>query len=239
MAGNATIDAANKLMAAMRKEDGTYRTYEEMVAEGIPTKYVGHYDQFNIGLPPGLDPNTGEGEKNPTYMYCVNVALVEVDVNTGKTKVLRYTCVADVGVIGNRLAVEGQAYGGLSHSIGFALTEEYEALKKHGNIAGCGVPTITDIPDDFNVILVENNPRPAGPHGSCGCSECFQSSNHMAVINAINNACGVRIYELPATAEKVKAAWEAKQRGEELKPEKYYLGSDFEEELEEIKKNPI
>lgn len=239
MAGNATIDAANKLMAAMRKEDGTYRTYEEMVAEGIPTKYVGHYDQFNIGLPPGLDPNTGEGEKNPTYMYCVNVALVEVDVNTGKTKVLRYTCVADVGVIGNRLAVEGQAYGGLSHSIGFALTEEYEALKKHGNIAGCGVPTITDIPDDFNVILVENNPRPAGPHGSCGCSECFQSSNHMAVINAINNACGVRIYELPATAEKVKAAWEAKQRGEELKPEKYYLGSDFEEELEEIKNNPI
>ena len=57
-------------------------------------------------------------------------------------QVLRYTCVADVGVIGNRLAVEGQAYGGLSHSIGFALTEEYEALKKHGNIAGCGVPPL-------------------------------------------------------------------------------------------------
>ena len=238
MAGNATIDAANKLMNAMRKPDGTYRTYEEMVAEGIPTKYIGHYDQFNIGLPPGLDPNTGEGEKNPTFMYNVNVALVEVDVNTGKTKVLRYTCVADVGVIGNRLSVEGQAYGGLSHSIGFALKEIYDAEDKHGNMAGCGIPTVTDIPDDFNVILVEN-PRPNGPHGSCGCSECFQSSNHMAVINAINNACGVRIYELPATPEKVKAAWEAKQRGEELKPEPYYLGSDFEEELEEIKANPI
>lgn len=238
MAGNATIDAANKLMDAMRKEDGTYRTYDEMVAEGIPTKYIGHYDQFNIGLPPGLDPNTGEGEKNPTYMYCVNVAEVEVDVNTGKTKVLRYTCVADVGVIGNRLAVEGQGYGGLSHSIGFALSEDYDAKNKHGNMAGCGIPTIDVVPDDINLIFVEN-PRPNGPQGSCGCSEVFQSSNHMAVINAINNACGVRIYSLPATPDKVKAGWGAKQRGEDLTPEKYFLGSDFEEEMELIKANPL
>lgn len=238
MGGNATLDAAKKLMDAMRKPDGTYRTYEEMVAEGIPTKYVGHYDQFNIGLPPGLDPNTGHGEKNPTYMYCVNLAQVEVDVNTGKVKVLKFTCAADVGTIGNRLSVEGQAYGGLSHSIGYALSEDYQPDDKHGNMVGCGIPTIDMIPDDINLIFVER-PRPAGPHGSCGCSECFQSCNHMAVINAINNACGVRIYELPATPDKVKAAWEAKQRGEDLKPKKYFLGSDFEEELEEIKANPI
>jgi aldehyde oxidoreductase len=238
MGGNATIDAANKLMDAMRKEDGTYRTYQEMADAGIPTKYVGHYDQFNIGLPPGLDPNTGQGEKNPTYMYGVNLAQVEVDVKTGKTKVLKFTCVTDVGVIGNRLAVEGQGYGGLSHSIGFALSEEYDAKNKHGNIIGCGIPAIDDIPDDFNLIFVEN-PRPHGPHGSCGCSEVFQSSNHMAVINAINNACGVRIYALPATPAKIKAGWEAKQRGEDLTPEKYFLGSDFEEELELIKANPF
>jgi aldehyde oxidoreductase len=238
MAGNATIDAAKKLMDAMRKKDGTYRTYDEMVAESIPTKYVGHYDQFNIGLPPGLNPNTGEGEKNPTYMYGVNLAEVEVDVKTGKTKVLRFTCVADVGVIGNRLSVEGQGYGGLSHAIGFALSEEYEALDRHGNMIGCGVPTIDVIPDDFNLIFVET-PRPNGPHGSCGCSEDFQSSNHMAVINAINNACGVRICSLPATPDKVKAGWEAKQRGEDLTPKKYFLGTDFEEELELIKANPL
>jgi aldehyde oxidoreductase len=237
--GNATIDAANKLMDAMRKPDGTYRTYDEMVKEGIPTKYVGHFDQFNIGLSKGLDPNTGEGEKNPTYMYCVNTCLVEVDVNTGKTQVLSYTCVADVGIIGNRLAVEGQAYGGLSHSIGFALSEDYQALDKHGNMVGCGIPTIDMIPDEMNVILLEDNPRETGPHGSCGCSECFQSSGHMAVINAINDACGVRIYALPATPDKVKAALEAKQRGEDLTPPKYYLGTDFEEEMEMIKNNPI
>ncbi|MDR1816500.1 MAG: molybdopterin-dependent oxidoreductase, partial [Clostridiales Family XIII bacterium] len=122
MGGNAIIDAANKLMEAMKKPDGTYRTYDEMAAEGIPTWYLGHYDQFNIGLPPGLEPNRGFGEKNPTYMYAVNTCLVEVDVESGKTQVLKYTTVADVGTIGNRLAVEGQGYGGLSHSIGFALS---------------------------------------------------------------------------------------------------------------------
>ena len=238
MAGNATLDAARQLMDAMRKKDGTYRTHAEMVVEKIPTKYIGHYDQFNIGLPVDLDPNTGEGERNPTYMYGVNIAQVEVDVKTGKTRVLRFTWVGDVGVVGNILSVEGQGYGGISHSIGFALSEDYDAQDKHGNMVGCGIPTIDMIPDDLNLIF-HVTPRPAGPHGSCGCSEVFQSSNHMAVINAINNACGVRIYALPATPDKVKAGWEAKQRGEDLTPPKYYLGTDFEEELEMIKDNPI
>ncbi|MDR2296165.1 MAG: molybdopterin-dependent oxidoreductase [Clostridiales Family XIII bacterium] len=238
MGGNATIDAAEKLMNAMKKPDGSYRTYDEMAAEGIPTKYVGHYDQANIGLPPGLDPNTGEGEKNPTYMYGVNLAQVEVDVNTGKTTVLKFACVADVGVIGSRQAVEGQAYGGISHSIGFALSEDYDGLDKQGNMVGCGIPEITDIPDEIDLIFVET-PRPAGPHGSCGCSEDFQSSNHMAVVNAIHNACGVRVYALPATPDKVKEGWERKQRGEDLTPPKYFLGSDFEDELEMIRANPI
>ena len=238
MAGNATLDAAKQLMEAMKKPDGTYRTHAEMVAENIPTKYIGHYDQFNIGLPPGLHPNTGHGEKNPTYMYGVNVALVEVDVKTGKVKVLKFTWAGDVGTIGNKLAVDGQGYGGISHSIGFALSEDYDAKDKHGNMVGCGVPTIDMIPDDLNLIYQET-PRPAGPHGSCGCSEVFQSSNHMAVINGIANACGARVYALPATPDKVKAAYEAEQRGENTTPPKYFLGTDFEEELELIKANPL
>ena len=238
MGGNAIIDAAKQLMEAMKKPDGSWRTYDEMVAENIPVKYIGHYDQFNIGLPPGLDPNTGMGEKNPTYMYNVNTCLVEVDTKTGKTQVKRYTTVADVGVIGNRLAVDGQAYGGLSHSIGFALSENYLADKKTSTLAGAGVPTIDVVPDDFNVIYIET-PRPAGPNGSCGCSECFQSSGHMAVINAINNATGVRVYELPATPDKVLAGLKAKAEGKDIKPEPYFLGSDMDDELELIKANPM
>jgi aldehyde oxidoreductase len=61
----------------------------------------------------------------------------------------------------------------------------------------------------------------------------------MAVINAIAAACGARVYSLPATPDKIKAAYEAKQRGEDLTPPKYFLGSDLEEELELIKANPL
>ena len=239
MAGNAMIDAANKLMDAMRKPDGTFRTYEEMVAEKIPTKYRGHYDQMHReDVDPELNPNTGQGARNAEFMYVVNIAQVEVDVATGKTNVIKYRSAADVGVIGNRLSVDGQAYGGLSHSIGFALSEDYNAEDKHGSMIGCGIPTVDMIPDDLNVMYLET-PRPYGPHGSSGCSENFQCSGHMAVINAINNACGVRVYDLPATPDKVKAGYEKKQRGDDLTPPKYYLGVDFEDEMEFIRNNPL
>jgi aldehyde oxidoreductase len=238
MGGNAIIDGASKLIDAMRKGDGTFRTYDEMISENIPTYYIGHYDQFDAGLSMGLDPNTGEGEKNPTYMYSVNTCLVEVDRETGKTQVLKYTTVADVGTVGNRLAVEGQAYGGISHSIGFALSEDYQPDAKHGNMIACGIPTVDVIPDDINLILIENK-RPEGPFGSCGCSEDFQSSQHMAVINGINNAVGVRVFDLPATPAKVKDGLAKLAAGESLIPPKYVLGKDFEEELAEIKANPM
>lgn len=241
MAGNATLDAAKQLLKAMRKADGSYRSYAEMVAEGIPTKYTGHFDLVSLGL--GLahvqDPNDGRGMRFPTFMNCVNLALVEVDVSTGKCRVLRYTAVADVGKVGNRLAVEGQGYGGISHSIGFALKEDYDASEKSGNMAYCGIPTISDIPDDFQLLFYEDNPRKFGPHGSCGASENFQASNHMAVVNAIRQACGVRIYDLPATPAKIKAGWDAIQRGEDIVPLKYDFGTSMEDEIEEILANPM
>lgn len=239
MNGRAVKAAAELLINAMRKPDGTYRTYDEMIAEGIPVKYIGHVDNMDKGIDPGLDPNTGEGDKDGEYMYGANTALVEVDVNTGKTKVLRFACCADIGVIGNKLAVDGQAYGGISHSIGFALSEDYQDIKKHRNMIACGIPQAADIPDDIRVEYLQTPRGDKGAFGSSGCSEVFQSSGHMAVINAINNAIGCRIYELPATPDKVKAAWAAHQEGKEFKPAKYYLGPDMEDVLEDIAARPM
>ena len=239
MNGRAVAAAAELLANAMKKPDGTFRTYDEMVAEGIPTKYVGHVDNMNKGVDPGLDPNTGEGDKDGEWMYGVNTALVEVDVNTGKTKVLRFASCVDVGVVGNKLAVDGQAYGGISHSIGFALSEDYQDIKKHRNMISCGIPQANDIPDDIRVEYLETPRGNMGAFGSSGCSEVFQSSGHMAVINAIDDATGCRIYELPATPDKVKAAWAAKQEGKELKPAKYYLGPDLDDALDEIASHPM
>jgi len=230
---------ADMLINAMRKPDGTFRTYAEMVAEGIPTRYEAQY--LNTSDPDlcDLDPNTGVGNPTPDYTYALFLAEVEVDTATGKTTVLSYTCVDDVGVIGNIDAVNGQAYGGLSHSIGFALSENYDDVVKHNNPLGAGIPTIKDIPDDFNIIHLVT-PRDKNPFGSSGASEAFQSAGHMAVINAIYNACGVRIYELPATPEKVKAGLEKLARGEKIEPpKKFFLGSDFYEEMEYIKNNPV
>lgn len=231
--------AADELINAMTKADGTLRTHAEMVAEGIPTKYEAQVQNALDEDLCDLDPNTGVGNPTPDYTYGMFLSEVEVDTKTGKTTVISYTCVDDVGVIGNIDSVNGQAYGGLSHCIGFALTENYDDVKKHNNILGAGIPTIKEIPDDFNIIHVVT-PRSKNPFGSSGASEAFQSAGHMAVINAINNACGVRIHEIPATPAKVKAGLDAIASGAKVEtPKKYFLGSDFYEEMEYIKNNPL
>lgn len=239
MGGNAVILAANQLMDAMRKPDGSYRTYDEMVAAGIKTKYEATYENTTVpGLCP-LNPNTGVGNPTPTYSYAMFMAEVEVNTENGKTTVIRFTCVDDVGVIGNIDAVNGQAYGGISHCIGFALSENYDDVKVHTNIYKSGVPYIKDVPDEINLVHLATK-RQYGPFGSGGVSEAYQSSGHMAVINAIYNACGVRIYELPATPEKVKAGLDLIAAGKDIRPpRKYFLGSDLYEELERIKNNPV
>lgn len=237
--GKATYMAAQELINAMKKADGSYRTHAEMVAEGIPTKYEAQYANPSDPDLADLDPNTGKGNPTPDYTYALFLAEVEVDTATGKATVIGYTCVDDVGVIGDLASVNGQAYGGLSHSIGFALSENYDDVKKHNNIAGAGVPTIKDIPDKFDIIHLVTK-RKKNPFGSSGASEAYQSSGHVAVINAIKDACGVRIYELPASPAKIKAGLDILAKGGKVEsPKKYFLGSDFQEAIDDIKANPI
>lgn len=238
--GKASILAAENLARAMRKEDGTYRTYDEMIAEGIPTRYEGdwaaasEWDNFDF-----LNPNDGSGNPTYAYTYALFLSEVEVEVATGKTTVIGMICVDWVGRVGNIQSVDGQAYGGISHAIGFALSENYDDVKKHNNMYGAGVPYIKDIPDKMQAIHMDGFDE-RGPFGSSGASEAFQSSDHVAVINAINNACGVRIYELPAYPAKVKAGLDILAAGGKVEPpKKYFLGSDFHDELEKLKANPM
>ena len=240
MAGNATKLAVDKLLDAMKKPDGTYRTYAEMVAEGIPTKYDATYENTAVKGLCDYDADRGIGDPIPTYAYGLFLADVEVDKATGKTTVKNYSVVCDCGVVANPISVEGQAYGGISHTIGFALSENYDDVVRHANMAGAGIPQILDIPDNIELVFCEN-PRDLGPFGSSGCSEMFQSGGHMAVINGIYRACGVRIFELPALPAKVKAGLEkiaAGLPGDES-PKKYYLGPDFYDEIEDIIANPV
>jgi aldehyde oxidoreductase len=221
----------------MRKKDGTFRTYDEMVAEKIPTLYKGVWSSVGLHVP--NDPNTGVGDPMLDHNFHLSVCRVEVDTKTGNTDVIAFRAVADVGVIGNRLALLGQAYSGIEHSIGYATSEEYSDYdKKYETMIGCGTVQCNTMPDDCEFQFVET-PRRDGPFGSGGASECFQSSPHAAVMNAIYNAIGVRFYECPITPDLIKKGLELKAQGKSLKPDKYFLGSDFDEALEEIKANPV
>lgn len=189
-----------ELIKVMKKADGSYRTYAEMVADGIPTKVNGKWTA------PAKDCDAnGQGSPMCCYMYGLFMAEVAVEVATGKATVESMVCVADVGKVVNRLVVDGQIYGGLAQGIGLALSEDFEDIKKHSTLAGAGFPYIKQIPDNMEIIYVET-PRPDGPFGASGVGEMPLTSPHAAVINAIYNACGARIRHLPARPEKVLAA---------------------------------
>lgn len=201
--GRAIKDACEMLLAATKNGD-TYLSYDEMIAAEKPTKFRGKYSA------PGTEcDENGQGNPFVCYMYGLFLSEVAVDVKTGKTTVEKMTLVADIGSISNKLAVDGQMYGGIAQGIGLALSEDFEDIKKHSTMVGAGFPYANQIPDDMELIYVET-PRPEGPFGASGVGELPLTCPHAAVINAIYNACGVRITQLPALPEKVLAGLQEK-----------------------------
>jgi aldehyde oxidoreductase len=206
--GNATKVSAEMLLKAMRKDDGTYRTFDEMVAENIPLRYDGKWVATDCTA---CDVDTCQGDPFPVYMYELFMPEVEVDPKTGKVKVVKFTTAVDVGTLINRTTVEGQIYGGLAQGIGLALTEDFEDLKYHTSLKNCGLPYIKDVPDDMEILFQETL-RPLGPFGAAGVGEAPLTAPHPAILNAIYNACGVRIFKVPALPKIVKAALDAKAK---------------------------
>ena len=204
MTGNACRLACENLLAAMKKEDSTYRTYDEMVADGLETKYLGQWVATACADRP-IDQATAQGDPFSVYMYTIFLPEVCVDTQTGKVKVEKFTCVADVGTIMNKLLVDGSFYGGLAQGIGLALSENFEDIEKDTSLLKCGIPYPNDVPDDIELHYVET-PRPNGPYGAAGCGEAPLDAPHPAILNAIFNATGARITQVPATPDVVQAA---------------------------------
>lgn len=207
--GQAIKVSCEMLLNAMRKPDGSYRSYAEMVAEKIPLRYDGKWVAQDCT---GIDPVTAQGDPFPVYMYEVFLPEVVVDLETGKTTVVKFTTAVDVGTIINRVTVDGQIYGGLAQGIGLALSEDFDDLDKHTNLLDCGLPYPRDIPDDMEILYLET-PRAYGPYGAAGVGEAPLTAPHPAILNAIYNACGVRVMKVPALPEVVKAALDAKAAG--------------------------
>ena len=181
------------------KEAGT-KTYAGLKAAGKPTRYEGTKD---VAGSDQLDPLTGQGASFDSQVLNIQMAEIEMDIETGDVKVLKMTTAVDAGPIIHPQNLEGQLQGGMDQGIGYALREEYIQGKTKDWIT-FKFPTIETAPEV--VFLTRETPRPRGTLGSTGIGEMTMVSTAPAVTNAIYNACGVRIQHLPATPDKIKAA---------------------------------
>jgi CO/xanthine dehydrogenase Mo-binding subunit len=145
-----------------------------------------------------------EGDYAPLTCFAAQVAEVEVDRETGRVKVLKIVTAHDVGTILNPLTHQGQIEGGVIQGFGYALMEELKVEDGRItalNLGDLKLPNIQDVPD-FKTVLVQ---EPAGsvPFNGKSIGEHSISPVAAAIANAVYDAVGVRVTELPITAEKV------------------------------------
>jgi CO/xanthine dehydrogenase Mo-binding subunit len=161
-----------------------------------------------------IDPETGKGEPLHTMAYGATVAEIEVDPETGVVKVTKLVSAYDCGKAINPLLVEGQIDGGAAGGLGAALLEElhpyYPTLEHYPTgFFSYMMPTAKDVPQ-LESVVVEMTSQ-TGPYGAKGIGEMTANSQSPAIINAIYDALGVWITDLPATPEKILRALEAKE----------------------------
>jgi aldehyde oxidoreductase len=198
MIGGATVEAAKLLNQAL--EEVGARTYTALIAAGRPTRYVGRRTTLETAP---LDPITGQGPSFEVQVFSIQLAEVEVNIETGEVSVVRMTTAADPGTVINPQNVVGQLEGGMDMGAGFALREQFVAGQTKDWIS-FKFPTMRTA-FDMDVILRET-PRILGTLGAVGVGEMSMVATAPAIVNAIRNACGASVFELPATPERVKAA---------------------------------
>jgi len=136
--------------------------------------------------------------------FVAQVAEVEVDVETGRVRLHRFVTAHDVGTIINPITHQGQIEGGVVQGIGQGLTEELilqGGRVSNPNLGEYKLPTVADIPE-LETVLVPDAGGPA-PYGGRAIGEMAACSPAAAIANAVADAVGVRIMDLPVTAEKV------------------------------------
>ena len=203
MLGGAAVDAAQHLRRAM-DELGS-RRHADFAAAGVPVRYQGKRTTLETAP---LDPETGLGPSFEVQVFSIQMAEVEVNTETGEVRVVKLTSAADPGRIIHPQNVEGQLHGGMDMGVGFALREEYVHGKSKDWVS-FKFPNIRHAVD-METILVET-PRELGTLGSVGIGEMAMVVTAPAVVNAIRDATGAMVYDLPATPDRVKAALAARK----------------------------
>ncbi|PBB18127.1 xanthine dehydrogenase family protein molybdopterin-binding subunit [Mesorhizobium sp. WSM4313] len=147
--------------------------------------------------------------------FATHICDVEVDPETGSTRVIRYTVVQDAGKAVHPTYVEGQYQGGAAQGIGWALNEEY-IYGKDGRLQNAGfldyrIPVCSDLPMIDTQIL--EIPNPNHPYGVRGVGETSIVPPLAAIANAVSNAVGVRMTHIPMSPPRILAALEAEREG--------------------------
>ncbi len=159
---------------------------------------------FRAPFTDGIDPETGQGRVHPDYAYGAQAVEVAVDTETGEISVLKSVGAHDVGQAINPDAVEGQIEGGTSQGQGYALSEElqyHEGKLMTPSFSEYLIPTAMDMPRVQSIILESRSG--VGPFGAKGIGEPSLTPVAPAIANAVADAIGVRIPDLPITPEKV------------------------------------
>ena len=187
-----------------RKPAATVR-WDEIVEEAYRKGVTLREEGFFMAPAAPWDQEVGQGTPYVQYTWGALIVEVEVDMETGYYKVLEAHTAYDVGKAVNPAGVLGQIYGGTVQGLGYAMMEEL--LHKDGvvlnpNLGDYYVPTSMDIPAEFKAFIVEV-PGPLGPFGAKIIAEPPIVLPGAAVRNAVLNATGVSVDDLPVTSEKV------------------------------------
>jgi CO/xanthine dehydrogenase Mo-binding subunit len=177
--------------------------------EGI--QVTGSWDASTVMF----DKKTIYGNIAPAYSFAAQAVEVEVDTETGQVRVVDSFVSDDCGKAFNPLAVHGQSNGAAAQAVGWALYEQLQMDNgriANGNFADYTMPTPDALPELRSGIVESNDPN--GPYGAKGASECAILPGAPAIANALFDAVGVRINELPIAPEKVLAALRARRQGE-------------------------
>ena len=212
-------DKAKQIAAHMLEASPEDIVYEDgqLFVQGAPTEAKSFqevalaaywYDGLPEGLEPGLEATSIYDPKNFTWPFGTHICVVEIDPDTGDTKVLRYVAVDDVGNVINPMIVEGMVHGGVAQGLGQALWEEAvyddDGQLITGSMLDYAIPQAASLPSFETARTV--TPSPTNPLGVKGAGETGTIAASPAVINAVVDALspfGVRHIDMPAKAEKV------------------------------------
>ncbi len=227
ISGNAVKDAASKLAdlllteavdvlrvpkAELRLEAGFVRSAtdpdlkvpfaklaQRALSKDLPLAWQGFFDPETVPL----DPETSQGIPYATYAFAGQMALVVVDLLTGRVSVEKIVAAHDVGKAIHPEAVRGQICGGVAMGVGFALMEEFKPGETR-SLKDYLIPTCADVPQIVPIIV--ESAEPSGPFGAKGVGEPALIPTAPAILNAIAHALGDRIDTLPASLERVLEA---------------------------------